>query len=83
MCFCVSRFVAFELQSSLVFMFQFSLYLPSKNGKFRFLNPEEIQIWEGENESVRFRQHLILQLLLVVAAFCSFNKQELNAMVTA
>ena len=37
----------------------------------------------GENESVRFRQHLILQLLLVVAAFCSFNKQELNAMVTA
>ena len=37
----------------------------------------------GENESVRFRQHLILQLLHVVAAFCSFNKQELNAMVTA
>ena len=23
----------------------------------------------GENESVRFRQHLILQLLLVIAAF--------------
>ena len=32
-------------------------------------NPEETQIWEGENESVRSRQHLLLQLLLVIAAF--------------
>ena len=30
-------------------------------------NPEETQIWEGENESVS--QQLILQLLLVIAAF--------------
>ena len=29
-------------------------------------NPEETQIWEGENESVRYRQHLFLQLLLVI-----------------
>ena len=33
------------------------------------LNPEETQTWEGENESVRSRQHLMLQLLLVIAAF--------------
>ena len=32
-------------------------------------NPEETQIWEGENESVRYRQHLFLQLLLVIVAF--------------
>ena len=32
-------------------------------------NPEETQIWEGENESVSSRQQLILQLLLVIAAF--------------
>ena len=29
-------------------------------------NPEETQMWEGENESVRYRQHLFLQLLLVI-----------------
>ena len=32
-------------------------------------NPEETRIWEGENESVRYRQHLFLQLLLVIVAF--------------
>ena len=32
-------------------------------------NPEETQIWEAENESVRHRQHLFLQLLLVIVAF--------------
>ena len=32
-------------------------------------NPEEIQIWEGENESPRSRSHLLLQLLLDIAAF--------------
>ena len=32
-------------------------------------NPEETQIWEGENESYVPRQHLILQLLLVIDAF--------------
>ena len=26
-------------------------------------NPEETQIWEGENESVRSRQHIFLQLI--------------------
>ena len=26
-------------------------------------NPEETQIWEGENESVRSRQHIVLQLI--------------------
>ena len=31
--------------------------------------PEETQIWEGENESVGYRQHLFLQLLLVIVAF--------------
>ena len=31
--------------------------------------PEVTQMWEGENESVRSRQHLILQLLLVISAF--------------
>ena len=31
--------------------------------------PEETQTWEGENESVRSRQHLVLQLLLVITAF--------------
>jgi len=32
-------------------------------------NPEETQMWDGKNESVRSRQHLVLQLLLVIAAF--------------
>ena len=32
-------------------------------------NPEETQIWEGENESIRPRQHLILQLPVVIAFF--------------
>ena len=32
-------------------------------------NPEETQIWEGENESVRSRQRLLLRLLFVTAAF--------------
>ena len=32
-------------------------------------SPEETQIWEGENESVRSRQHSVLQLLLVITAF--------------
>ena len=32
-------------------------------------NPEETLIWEGENESLRYRQHLFLQLLLVIVAF--------------
>ena len=32
-------------------------------------NPEVSQMWEGENESVRSRQRLILQLLLVISAF--------------
>ena len=33
-------------------------------------NPEETQIWEGENKPVHSRQHLYLQLLLVyIAAF--------------
>ena len=32
-------------------------------------NPEETQIWEGENESVRSRQHLVLPLLLVISSF--------------
>ena len=32
-------------------------------------NPEETQIWDGKNESVRSRQHLVLQLLLVITAF--------------
>ena len=31
-------------------------------------NPEKSQILEGTNESVRSRQHLILHLLLVIAA---------------
>ena len=43
-------------------------------------NPEEKQIWEGENESVRSRQHLSLQLLLGIAPF--FHKQGLDAIVT-
>ena len=33
------------------------------------LNPKQTQIYEGENESVRSGQHLILKLLLVIAAF--------------
>ena len=32
-------------------------------------NPEETQIWKGENESVHSHQHLILQLRLVITAF--------------
>ena len=32
-------------------------------------NPDERKIWEDENESVRSRQHLVLQLLLVITAF--------------
>ena len=32
-------------------------------------NPEETQIWEGKNESVHYRQHLFLQLLLIIVAF--------------
>ena len=32
-------------------------------------NPEETQIWEGENESARSRQHLFLQLLPAITAF--------------
>ena len=32
-------------------------------------NPEETQIWEGKNESVRSHQHLILQLRLAITAF--------------
>ena len=43
-------------------------------------NPEVTQMWDGENKSVHSRQHLILQLLLVISAL--FDKQELDAMVT-
>ena len=32
-------------------------------------NPEETQIWDGENKSVRSRQHLVLPLLLVISSF--------------
>ena len=32
-------------------------------------NPEETQIWEGENCTSPHPQHFILQLLLVIAAF--------------
>ena len=32
-------------------------------------NPEETQIWESENESIRPRQHLILQLPVVITFF--------------
>ena len=32
-------------------------------------NPEETQIWENENKSVCSQQHLILQLLLIIATF--------------
>ena len=32
-------------------------------------NPEVTQMWDGENKSVHSRQHLILQLLLVISAF--------------
>ena len=32
-------------------------------------DPEETQIWKGENESVCSRQHLILQLRLAITAF--------------
>ena len=34
-----------------------------------FPNPKQTQMYEGENESVRSGQHLILKLLLVIAAF--------------
>ena len=36
---------------------------------YRASNLEETQIWEGENESLRSRQHLVLQLLLFIGAF--------------
>ena len=36
---------------------------------------EKKNIWEGENESVRSRWHLLLQLLLVIAAFI-FDKHS-------
>ena len=32
-------------------------------------NPQETQIWESENKSALSRKHLILQLLLIIAAF--------------
>ena len=32
-------------------------------------NPQETQIWESENESALSHKHLILQLLLIIAAF--------------
>ena len=32
-------------------------------------NLDETQIWEDDNESARSRQHLILQLLLIIAAY--------------
>ena len=47
-----------------------SLDSPGEIVPIELPNPEETQIWEGENhESVRSRQHLILQLLLIIAAF--------------
>ena len=49
-----------------------------KHGKFRsqgevvpieLPNPQETQICESENKSALSRKHLILQLLLIIAAF--------------
>ena len=40
-----------------------------KNCSSELPNPEETQLWEGENESVRSRQLLFLQLLLFFAAY--------------
>ena len=74
---CVSSFVAFggvflkrtvSFTLALIFFILFIL----KHGKFKLFlyielsNPEETQIhvWEGENESVRSHQHLLLELLL-------------------
>ena len=69
-CFCVSRFVAFELKSSCVSRFSSQVFslsyrnmanLDSKGEivSLKLPNPQETQIWEGEDESVRSRQHLI------------------------
>ena len=77
MCFCVSRFVAFAYIFS---RFNTQVFSPSyrniassdSHGEIVPLelpNPEETQIWKGENESVHSHQHLILQLRLAITAF--------------
>ena len=48
------------------------------------LNPDETQIWKGENESVSSRQHLFLFLFIYALTLLPplFDKQGLDAMVT-
>ena len=61
--------VSFTLALSSVFFIFFIL----KHDKFRFFllsfQIQKKQIWEGEKEPVPSRQRLLLQLLLVIAAF--------------
>ena len=86
-CFCVSRFVAFELQCSVACFWKaqyltrsckFFIFFILKHGKFRFprwnCSYTYTQIWQGENEPVHSCQHLHLQLLLVyIAAFIYYS----------
>ena len=68
LCFWTSEFACFHV-----------FYLPTKTWQvwipkvklfsIELLNPKQTQIYEGENESVRSGQHLILKLLLVIATF--------------
>ena len=41
-------------------------------------NPVETQIWEGENESIRPRQHLILQLPVVITFLTNAGPKQLS-----
>ena len=65
--------VNFSRFSSQVFLPSYwnmtSLYSQGEIVPTKLPNPEETQIWEGENESVRSRQHLVLPLLLVISSF--------------
>ena len=75
---CVFSKSAVSFTFSSKFFFLFSLYrnIASLDSQGEIVpkelpNPEKTQIWEGENESVRSCQRLLLQLLLVfyIAAF--------------
>ena len=48
------------------------------------LNPEETQIWKGENESVSSRQDLFLFLFIYLCSLLPplFDKQGLDATLT-
>ena len=57
-----------------LYSFTFSIFFYTETWQIKIVpielpHPEETQIWEGENELARSRQHSLSQLLLVMTAF--------------